>query len=108
MSITQTPFTEEMKTEEEETETETDKETVETTEEQKKKRRELIHAYLTSMMDNKNEQTKQDKTETYLRTSIEEEYDNEGEWTTQFSYPTEEENTLFMIFMTGNVKNQKT
>jgi hypothetical protein len=28
---------------------------------------------------------------------------------TQFSYPTEkEENTLFIVFMTGNIENQKT
>src|ERR1700678_642700 len=35
--------------------------------------------------------------------------DDEGKWTTQFSYPTEEkENTLFIAFMTGNVEDQKT
>src|ERR1700678_4067873 len=37
-----------------------------------------------------------------------EENDDEGKWTTQFSYPTEEEeNTLFIAFMTGNVEDQK-
>src|ERR1700678_2795449 len=37
------------------------------------------------------------------------ENDDEGKWTTQFSYPTEEEeNTLFIAFMTGNVEDQKT
>src|SRR6202522_4614190 len=35
--------------------------------------------------------------------------DDEGKWTTQFSYPTEEEeNALFIAFMTGNVEDQKT
>jgi hypothetical protein len=115
---------EEIATEEDE-ETETDEEeTVETTKEQKK-RRELIHVYLTSMMDNKDEQTEQDETETYLRTSMEEEQkssmeeeynedepfeeNNEVKWMTPFSYPTEEEeNTLFSVFMTGNVEDQKT
>jgi hypothetical protein len=117
---------EEMESDEEDKETETDEETVETTEEQMKIR-ELIHAYLTFTMDNKDKQMEQDKTETYLRTSTEEEQkssmeeeydedepfkenDDEGKWMTQFSYPTEEEeeNTLFIVFMTGNVKNQKT
>jgi hypothetical protein len=38
-----------------------------------------------------------------------EENNNEGKWTTQFSYPTEEEeNALFIGFMTGNVEDQKT
>src|ERR1700678_3914805 len=85
-------------------------------------------------MDNDNEQIEQDKTETYLRTSTEEEQkpstweeydedepfeeydkdepfketDDEGKWTTQFSYPTKEENALFIVFMTGNVEDQKT
>jgi cation transport regulator ChaC len=114
-----------MKTDNEEEETDTDGETVETTEEQMK-RRELIHVYLPSMMDNKDEQTEQDKTETYLKTSMEEEQkssmeeeynedkpfeenNDKGKWMTQFSYLTkEEENTLFIAFMTGNVENQKT
>src|ERR1700678_979544 len=78
------------------------------------------------MMDDEDEQTEQGKMEVYLRTSMEEEQkssmkeeydedeafeenDDKGEWTTQFSYPTkEEENTLFIAFMTGNVENQKT
>src|SRR5271155_5698476 len=86
-------------------------------------------------MDNNEERTEQDKTEMYLRTSMEEEQkpstweeynkeepfeeddedepfeenDDEGKWTTQFSYPTEEEeNALFIAFMTGNVEDQKT
>src|SRR6202522_866299 len=86
-------------------------------------------------MDNDDEQTEQDKTEMCLRTSTEEEqkpstweeydedepfeeYDedkpfkgnnDEGKWTIQFSYPTkEEENALFIAFMTGNVEDQKT
>src|ERR1700678_3793460 len=86
-------------------------------------------------MDNDDEQTEQDKTEMCLRTSTEEEQkpstweeydkdkpfeeydedkpfkgnDDEGKWTTQFSYPTqEEENMLFIVFMTGNVEDQKT
>src|SRR6202522_2705674 len=106
----------------------------ETTEEQNK-RRKLIHAYSKLTMDNDKEQTEQDEIDTYLRTSTEEEqkpstweeydeeepfeeYDeyesfkenvDEGKWTTQFSYPTEEEeNTLFLAFMTGNVEDQKT
>src|ERR1700678_672256 len=104
----------------------------ETTEEQNE-RRKLIHAYLKHTMDDKDEQTEQDKTEMYLRTSAEEEQkpstweeydeeepleeyeedksfknDDEGKWTTQFSYPTEEEeNALFIAFMTGNVEDQQ-
>src|SRR6202522_3398542 len=106
----------------------------ETTEEQNE-RRKLIHAYSKRTMDNDEEQTDQDEIDMYLRTSTEEEQkpstweeydedepfekydkdeplkenDDEGKWTTQFSYPTEEEeNTLFIAFMTGNVENQKT
>src|SRR6202522_2765771 len=106
----------------------------ETTEEQNERRR-LIHAYSKRTMDNDEEQTEQDETETYLRTSMEEEQkpsiweeynkeelfeeydedepfeenDDEEKWTTQFSYPTEEEeNALFLAFMTGNVEDQKT
>ena len=69
-------------------------------------------------MDNEDEQMEQDEMETYLRTSTEEKYNknkpfeehnNEGEWMTQFSYLTEEEeNALFIVFITGNVENQKT
>src|ERR1700678_3077185 len=86
-------------------------------------------------MDNDEEQTEQDEIDTYLRTSTEEEQkpstweeydkeqpfeeydeeesfkenDDEGKWMTQFFYPTEEEeNTLFIAFMTGNVEDQKT
>src|ERR1700678_2531089 len=82
-----------------------------------------------------NRTTEQDETDTYLRTSMEEEQepstweeydeeepfeendadesskvnDDEGKWMTQFSYPTEEEeNTLFIAFITGNVEDQKT
>src|ERR1700678_769554 len=84
-------------------------------------------------MDNDEEQTEQDETDMYLRTSMEEEQelstweeydeepfeendedesskenDDEGKWMTQFSYPTEEEeNALFIAFMTGNVEDQK-
>src|ERR1700678_4651063 len=84
-------------------------------------------------MDNDEEQTEQDETDMYLRTSMEEEQepstweeydeepfeendedesskenDDERKWMTQFSYPTEEEeNTLFIAFMTGNVEDQK-
>src|ERR1700678_479488 len=136
-------------------EAETDEETVETPAEQKKRliqvyltstmeeeetteeqneRRKLIHAYSKRTMNNDEEQTKQDKTETYLRTSMEEEQkpstweeynedepleeyeedesfkenNDEGKWTTQFSYPTEEESALLIAFMTGNVEDQKT
>src|SRR6202522_2940191 len=86
------------------------------------------------MMDNDDEQIEQDEIDTYLRSSTEEEQkpstwegydeeepleydedkpfkenDDEGKWMTQFSYPTEEEeNTLFIAFMTGNVEDQKT
>src|ERR1700678_1351851 len=87
-----------------------------------------------TMMKNK-QVTEQDETETYLRTSMEgeqklstweeydeeeplegydkdepfEENDDEGKWMTQFSYTTEdEENALFLAFMTGNVEDQKT
>src|SRR5271168_2018652 len=103
--------------------------------EEPNRRRELIHAYSKQTMDNDKEQTEQDETDTYLRTSMEEEQepstweeygeeeplegydkdepfeenDDEGKWTTQFSYPTEEEeNALFIAFMTGNVEDQKT
>src|SRR5271168_3353846 len=136
-------------------ETETDKGIVGTPEEQKERlihayltmekdrnkheepnrRRELLHVYSKRTMDNDEEQTEQDETDTYLRTSMEEEQepstweeyneeepfeeydedetfeekDDEGKWTTQFSYPTEEEeNALFIAFMTGNVEDQKT
>src|ERR1700678_4475575 len=97
--------------------------------------RELLHAYSKRTMDNDKRQTERDETETYLRTSMEEEQrpstweeydeeepfevndenepfeenDDEGKWTTQFSYPTEEEeNALFIAFMTGSVEDQKT
>src|SRR5271168_1185951 len=106
----------------------------ETTEEQNE-RRKFIHAYSKRTMDNDEERTDQDEIDMYLRTSTEEEQkpstweeydedepfekydkdeplkenDDEGKWTTQFSYPTEEEeNALFIAFMTGNVENQKT
>ena len=97
LSIAQTPFIKEMESDKEDEETETDKEFVETTKEQKERRR-LIHAYLTSTMekernkqeepnrrrellhaysrftmDNEDEQMEQDETEMYLRTSTEEE-----------------------------------
>src|SRR5271168_3520507 len=81
--------------------------------EEPNRRRELIHAYSKQTMDNDKEQTEQDETDTYLRTSMEEEQepstweeydeeeplegndkdepfeenDDEGKWTTQFSYP---------------------
>src|SRR6202522_2637594 len=132
-SIAQTPFIEEMESDEEDQETETEGDTVKTPEVQKKRliqayltstmekegneqeelnrRRELLHAYSKHTMDNDEEQTEQDETDTYLRTSAEEEQkssikeeydedepfeenDDEGKWTTQFSYLTEEENTL--------------
>src|ERR1700678_1465169 len=103
--------------------------------EEPNRRRELIHAYSKQTMDNDKEQTEQDETDTHLRTSMEkeqepstweeygkeeplegydknepfEENDDEGKWTTQFSYPTEEEeNALFIAFMTGSVEDQKT
>ena len=94
--------------------------------EEPNRRRELLHAYSKFMMDDKDEQTEQGEMEAYLRTSMEEEQkssmkeeydedeafeenDDKGKWTTQFSFPTEEEeNTLFIAFMTGNVENQKT
>src|ERR1700678_2656253 len=102
--------------------------------EEPNRRRELIHAYSKQTMDNDKEQTEQDETDTHLRTSMEEEQepltweeygkeeplegydkdepfeenDDEGKWTTQFSYPTEEEeNALFVAFMTGSVEDQK-
>src|SRR6202522_4848146 len=102
--------------------------------EEPNRRRELIHAYSKQTMDNDKEQTEQDETDTHLRTSMEEEQepltweeygkeeplegydkdepfeenDDEGKWTTQFSYPTEEEeNALFIVFMTGTVEDQK-
>src|ERR1700678_296539 len=107
----------------------------EETTEELNERRKLIHAYSKRTMDNDEEQTEQDEIDTYLRTSTEEkqkpltweeydeeepfeeydedesfkENDDEGKWTTQFSYPTEEEeNALFIAFMTGNVEDQKT
>src|SRR6202522_3165908 len=97
--------------------------------------RKLLHAYSKRTMDNDKRQTERDETGTYLRTSMEEEQrpstweeydeeepfevndenepfeenDDEGKWTTQFSYPTEEEeNALFIAFMTGSVEDQKT
>src|SRR5271168_2698043 len=102
--------------------------------EEQNNRRELLHVYSKHTMDNDEEQTEQDETDTYLRTSIEEEQepstweeydeeepfeendedkfskenDDEGKWMTQFSYPTkEEEDALFMAFMTGTVEDQK-
>src|ERR1700678_4166817 len=98
----------------------------EETAEEQNERRKLIRAYSKQTMDNDEEQTEQDEIDTYLRTSTEEEqkpstweeYDeeepfeennDEGKWMTQFSYPTEEEeNALFIAFMTGNVEDQKT
>src|ERR1700678_4065451 len=103
--------------------------------EEPNKRRELLHAYSKRTMDNNEEQTEQDEIDTYLRTFTEEEQkpstweeynkeepfeeydedepfeenDDEGKWTTQFSYLTEEEeNALFIAFMTGNIEDQKT
>src|ERR1700678_473641 len=85
-------------------------------------------------MDNGEEQTEQDEIDTYLRTSTEEEQkpltweeyneeepfeendedesskenDDEGKWMTQFSYPTkEEEEALFIAFMSGTVEDQQ-
>jgi hypothetical protein len=102
--------------------------------EEPNRRRELLHAYSKLMMDNDKEKTEQDKIDMCLRTSTEEEqepltweeYDkeelfeendedesskennDEGKWTTQFSYPTkEEEDALFIAFMTGTVEDQK-
>src|SRR5271168_3291927 len=107
----------------------------EETPEELNERRKLIHAYSKCTMDNNEEQIEQDEVDTYLRTSAEEEQkssmeeeynkeepfeeydkdepfeenDDEGKWMTQFSYPTEEEeNALFIAFMTGNVEDQKT
>src|ERR1700678_1351766 len=104
------------------------------TEEDYKKRRELLHVYSKRTMDNDEEQTEQDETDTYLRASMEEEQepstweeyneeepfeendedksskesDDEGKWMTQFSYPTkEEEDALFIAFMTGTVEDQR-
>src|SRR6202522_1429596 len=92
--------------------------------EQQNNRRELLRAYAKHTMDNDEEQTEQDETCTYLRTSMEEEQepstwekyeeepfkenDDEGKWMTQFSYPTkEEEDALFLAFMSGTVEDQK-
>src|SRR6202522_1294998 len=50
LSITQTPFIEEMESDKEDQKTETEEEFVETTEEQEERRR-LIHVYLTSTME---------------------------------------------------------
>src|SRR6202522_631601 len=93
-SITQTPFIEEMESDEEDQKTETEEDTIDTPEEQKKRliqayltstmekeetaeeqneRRKLIHAYSKCTMDNNDEQIEQDETEMYLRTSTEEE-----------------------------------
>src|ERR1700678_3276813 len=89
-SITQTPFIEEMESDEEDQKTETEEDTIDTPEEQKKRliqayltstmekeetaeeqneRRKLIHAYSKRTMD-----TEQDEIDTYLRTSMEEEH----------------------------------
>src|ERR1700678_460524 len=145
-----------MESDKEDQKTETEEDTIETPEEQKKRliqayltstmeneetaeelneRRKLIHAYSKRTMDNDEEQTEQDETDTYLRTSMEEEQepstweeyneeepfeennedesskesDDEGKWMTQFSYLTkEEEDALFIAFMTGTVEDQKT
>src|ERR1700678_512443 len=92
--------------------------------EEQNNRRELLRAYSKRTMDNDEEQTEQDETCTYLRTSMEEEQepstwekyeeepfkenDDEGKWMTQFSYPTkEEEDALFLAFMSGTVEDQK-
>src|SRR6202522_59591 len=101
--------------------------------EEQNNRRELLHVYSKRTMDNDEVQTEQDETDTYLRTSMEEEqepstweeYDeeepfeendedesskennDEGKWMTQFSYPTkEEEDALFIAFMSGTVEDQ--
>src|ERR1700678_4283915 len=92
--------------------------------EQQNNRRELLRAYSKRTMDNDEDQTEQDETCSYLRTSMEEEQepstweeyeeepfkenDDEGKWMTQFSYPTkEEEDALFLAFMSGTVEDQK-
>src|SRR6202795_2125694 len=102
--------------------------------EEQNERRKLIHAYSKRTMDNDEEQTEQDEMKTYLRTSMEEEQepstweeydeeepfeennenesskenDDEGKWMTQFSYPTkEEEDALFIAFMSGTVEDQQ-
>src|ERR1700678_174102 len=103
--------------------------------EEQNNRRELLHVYSKRTMDNDEKQKEQDETDTYLRTSTEEkqksstweeydeeepleeyeenepfeESDDEGKGMTQLSYPTEEEeNALFIAFMTGSVEDQKT
>src|SRR6202522_534648 len=92
--------------------------------EQQNNRRELLRAYSKRTMDNDEDQTEQDETCSYLRTSMEEEQepstweeyeeepfkenDDEGKWMTQFSYPAkEEEDALFLAFMSGTVEDQK-
>src|SRR6202522_4078503 len=102
--------------------------------EQQNNRRELLHVYSKRTMDNDKVQTEQDETDTYLRASMEEEQepstweeydeeepfeendehesskenDDEGKWMTQFSYPTkEEEDALFIAFMSGTVEDQQ-
>src|SRR6202522_679639 len=102
--------------------------------EEQNNRRELLHVYSKRMMDNDEVQTEQDETDTYLRASMEEEQepstweeydeeepfeendedesskenDDEGKWMTQFSYPTkEEEDALFIVFMSGTVEDQQ-
>jgi hypothetical protein len=83
-----------MESDEEDQKTETEEDTINTPEEQKKRliqafltstmekeetaeeqneRRKLIHAYSKCMIVNNDEQIEQDKTEMYLRTSLEEE-----------------------------------
>src|ERR1700678_388210 len=102
--------------------------------EEQNNRRELLHMYSKRTMDNDEVQTEQDETDTYLRTSMEEEQepstweeydeeepfeendedksskenDDEGKWMTQFSYLTkEEEDALFIAFMSGTVEDQQ-
>src|SRR6202522_3135862 len=102
--------------------------------EEQNNRRELLHMSSNRPMDNSEVQTEQDETDTYLRTSMEEEQepstweeydeeepfeendedesskenDDEGKWMTQFSYLTkEEEDALFIAFMSGTVEDQQ-
>ena len=93
--------------------------------EEQNRRKELLHAYSKLTMDNEDEQMEQDKMETYLRTSTEEELkssmeeeynedqpfeeqDDEKEWTTQSSHLTnKEKNALFIAFINGDVEDQR-
>src|ERR1700678_2790974 len=83
LSITQTPFIEEMESDEGDQKTETEEEFVETIKEQEERRR-LIHAYLTSTMEKEEkEQEEQNDRRELLHAYLKHTMDNDKEQTEQ-------------------------